>query len=47
MTWETPEIVEVKMDAEIGSYQEDFREEERFLPFVTTIPAPEKTGSEA
>jgi hypothetical protein len=23
MTWETPEIVEIKMDAEIGSYQPD------------------------
>ncbi len=23
MTWETPEIVEIKMDAEIGSYQLD------------------------
>ncbi len=33
--WETPELVEVKMDAEIGSYQEDFREEERFAPFAS------------
>jgi len=24
MTWETPTFVEVKMDAEINSYQEDF-----------------------
>ena len=24
MTWETPAFVEVKMDAEINSYQEDF-----------------------
>lgn len=31
--WETPEIVEVKMDAEIGSYQEDFRDDER-APFA-------------
>jgi hypothetical protein len=23
MTFETPEIVEIKMDAEVGSYQED------------------------
>jgi len=23
MTWETPEFVEVKMDAEINSYQDD------------------------
>jgi len=33
--WETPEIVEVKMDAEIGSYQEDFRDDERFAPIAT------------
>jgi coenzyme PQQ precursor peptide PqqA len=24
MTWETPSFVEVKMDAEINSYQDDF-----------------------
>jgi coenzyme PQQ precursor peptide PqqA len=24
MTWETPQFVEVKMDAEINSYQDDF-----------------------
>ena len=24
MAWETPEFVEVKMDAEINSYQDDF-----------------------
>jgi len=24
VTWETPEFVEIKMDAEIGSYQDDF-----------------------
>ena len=24
MTWETPEFIEVKMDAEINSYQDDF-----------------------
>ena len=23
MKWETPEFVEIRMDAEIGSYQED------------------------
>jgi hypothetical protein len=23
-TWETPEFVEIRMDAEIGSYQDDF-----------------------
>jgi hypothetical protein len=24
VTWETPEFFEIKMDAEIGSYQDDF-----------------------
>ena len=24
MNWETPQLVEIRMDAEIGSYQEDF-----------------------
>jgi hypothetical protein len=26
MTWETPTVVEIKMDAEINSYQDDFQE---------------------
>jgi hypothetical protein len=34
-TWQTPELVEVKMDAEVGSYQEDFRDDDR-LPIVET-----------
>ena len=42
MTWETPRIVEVKMDAEIGSYQEDYRDDERPMPFVTAAKATEK-----
>ena len=24
MTWETPTVLEIKMDAEINSYQDDF-----------------------
>jgi len=24
MTWQTPEFVEIKMDAEINAYQDDF-----------------------
>lgn len=24
MTWETPSFIEIKMDAEINSYQDDF-----------------------
>ncbi len=30
MTWEAPEFVEVKMDAEINAYQDDFEREESF-----------------
>lgn len=26
MNWEAPSCVEIKMDAEIGSYQDDFRD---------------------
>ncbi len=24
MNWEAPKVVEIRMDAEVGSYQEDF-----------------------
>jgi len=27
VNWETPEFVEIKMDAEISSYQDDFGED--------------------
>jgi hypothetical protein len=32
MTWEAPQFVEVKMDAEINSYQDDFggEQDDRF-----------------
>ncbi len=31
MTWETPAFVEIKMDAEINSYQDDFdRDDDSF-----------------
>ncbi len=26
VVWETPEFVEIRMDAEIGSYQDDFEQ---------------------
>jgi len=32
MTWETPAFVEVKMDAEINSYQDDFSGERDTSP---------------
>jgi hypothetical protein len=28
MTWEKPEFVEIKMDCEINSYQDDFQRDE-------------------
>ncbi len=28
MTWQTPAFVEVKMDAEINAYQDDFGEDD-------------------
>jgi hypothetical protein len=30
MSWESPEFIEVKMDAEINAYQDDFGPEEDF-----------------
>ncbi len=35
MNWETPSLVEIKMDAEINSYQDDFRD----VPDVRERPA--------
>ena len=32
MTWETPEILEIGMNAEIGGYQADFNESEPVGP---------------
>lgn len=43
MIWETPQIIEVKMDAEIGSYQEDYRDDEQRPAFATPASTPEKT----
>ena len=34
MNWEAPKVVEIRMDAEIGSYQEDFGGDEE-SPIVT------------
>jgi hypothetical protein len=34
MTYEAPSFTEVRMDAEIGSYQEDFEFEPEEVPFV-------------
>jgi hypothetical protein len=39
MSWTTPSFVEIKMDAEIGSYQEDFAPE-RDEPLFVETPKP-------
>jgi len=40
MNWEAPSFVEVKMDAEINSYQDDFRgvPEAKGQPAETPVP---------
>ena len=37
MNWEAPKVVEIRMDAEVGSYQEDFGGDED-PPFVSDGP---------
>ncbi len=42
MIWETPSFVELRMDAEIGSYQDDFdpsREEPAFVESEAREPS--------
>jgi hypothetical protein len=34
MQWEAPKVIEMRMDAEVGSYQEDF-DNEHDAPIVT------------
>jgi coenzyme PQQ precursor peptide PqqA len=45
MNWETPSFVEVNMDAEINSYQDDFRDtpdvKERLAEVPVTITTQE------
>ena len=44
MAWEAPEFVEVKMDAEINSYQDDFerQEDDRFWHGIGQIRSPSR-----
>jgi hypothetical protein len=44
MDWTVPAFVEIKMDAEIGSYQED-REEREPAPFYVEGAAEEAKGN--
>jgi len=39
MSWTTPELVEIKMDAEIGSYQPDDYGQEPTVPFAAPVEA--------
>ena len=39
MTWEAPTVVELKMDAEVGSYQDDFDRDELQEGSVACDPA--------
>lgn len=34
MSWEEPKLIEINLDAEIGSYQDDFSDEPRW-PLVS------------
>ena len=45
MSWTTPSFVEIKMDAEIGSYQEDFAPERDEPLFVETKQAEVDTSA--
>ena len=39
MKWETPSFVEVKMDAEISSYQDDFRDDTELKEPANKLPS--------
>jgi coenzyme PQQ precursor peptide PqqA len=47
MTWEAPEFVEIKMDAEINSYQDDFKREQPSTLPATPPPPTRSAGSRA
>lgn len=38
MKWETPSFVEIKMDAEINSYQDEFRDDTDAKEASKTMP---------
>ncbi len=46
MEWTAPTYAEIKMDAEIGSYQED-RDETPECPFVASEASHDSSGVEA
>jgi len=38
MSWTTPKLTDIKMDAEIGAYQPDDYGQEPTVPFVQATP---------
>jgi hypothetical protein len=47
MSWNKPEMVEIKMDAEISSYQDDNYDPHRDGPLFVRDEQPAETQSEA
>ena len=45
ITWQTPSFVELRMDAEIGSYQDDFDPTREDPAFVASVQAEEREPS--
>lgn len=41
MRWETPSFVEIKMDAEIGGYQDEFEDPPDVIPLQERLSAVE------
>lgn len=46
MRWTTPEAIEIKMDAEISSYQDDSYDPHKDGPAFVTAEAPAEVESE-
>jgi hypothetical protein len=46
MHWETPSFVEIKMDAEIGGYQDDFGDPPDVIPFHEALRAVEAENTD-
>ena len=47
MRWNKPEMVEIKMDAEISSYQDDTYDPHRDGPLFVSAEKPAETDGEA
>ena len=44
MSWTTPKLTDIKMDAEIGAYQLDDYGQEPTVPFVLATPVTDETA---